>query len=271
MGDSRDTKCPICGGLDWRKIIDGPCFHIEECAQRCIGRTVPPPTLDLSQNSPPDADGIAGIKDLESGHFRLARELLDDVARIQPSGRLLDVGCGWGHLLKLALDMGYDAVGLDASQTAVDVAETAFQVKPILSLFPGYVFEPCSFDIVTMNHVLEHLPRPESALSEAWRILKPEGVLAIGVPNFDSLMRRVRGANWQGIQPSQHVWQYTARSVAKLLCNAGFTLVGMRCISLEYPRGPRSLPKWLMLKMALATSQLLRIGDNAIVIARKQQ
>ena len=209
------------------------------------------------------------VDDPGSGHFRLARQLLDEVGRYQPAGSLLDIGCGFGHLLRLALDRDYDAVGLDASLAAAEFAQAAFGVEPIVGFFPGHEFEAGSFDVVVMNHVLEHLPEPRSALSEVARALKPGGILAVGAPDFDSLVCRIRGAMWQGIQPSQHVWQLSTRSILELAKAAGLTAVAVRRGNLEYPRGPRRLPKWLVLRSVLAVASLVGMGDNAIILARK--
>ncbi len=267
-----DMTCPICGDDGWRTVLNGPGFRIDWCASGCIGRTIPRPEFDELCSLPLDGQPpeSAPPDDPGSGHFRLARQLLDVIGEFQPAGRLLDVGCGLGHLLKSALDRGYEAVGLDASPAAAEFARSAFGIKPIVGFFPGYEFGSRSFDIVVMNHVLEHLPEVGPPLSEAKRILKPDGVLAIAAPNFDSLMRRIKGAAWQGLQPSQHVWHLSVRSIWMLLRRFEFAPVAARCDSLDYKRGTGSLPRWLALRMILALARVMSLGDNVIVLARKR-
>lgn len=267
MPRSLDLKCPICGNDRCFTILRTHDFDLDQCTERCIVRTIPPPKY--SPDLPADATVANLLKDQDSGHFSLAKEILDLVGEVRPSGKLLDIGSGWGHLLKLAEDRGYDAVGLEASPGAADLSCQAFGVNVIEGSFPEHQFQPGAFDIVVMNHLIEHLEDPVRALSEAQRILKPAGILAVSVPNFESLMSRVKAERWQGIQPSQHVWQLSADSIGIFLALAGLTPVLIHYGRLEYRRGSGSLPKWLVLRMILGLADLLRMGDNLIMIARK--
>ena len=271
MGDSRDTKCPICGGSDWQTKLNGSGFRIDECARGCIGRTIPSPAYeDLQAPSPDESmDGSYQVADLRSGHFKVARELMALVSKFKDGGRLLDIGSGLGHLLKLAQDQGYNAVGIDASPAAVRFAGEVFGVQSSVGMFPGCIPAGSSFDIVIMNHVLEHLPEPGIALQEATALLEPGGILAIAAPNYSSLVRVMRGSMWYGLQPSQHIWQMPVRSIVELIRTAGLTPVATRCNNLEYPRGPRSFVKWARLKTVLTVAEILQMGDNAAVLARK--
>ena len=259
-------KCPVCGGESWRTTVVGKGFHITECSSGCIGRTVPPPEYSPDL---PEGAGVENLSGEDSGHFRLAAEIVDIVGRVQPSGKLLDVDSGWGQLLKLAGDRGYDAVGLEASAGAADTSRQAFGVNVIEGSFPDYRFEPCSFDIIVINHVIEHLEDMVRVLAEARRILKPGGVIAVSAPNFNSLMSRVKAERWQGLQPSQHIWQLSADTVAMLLQRVGLTAILVRHGRLDYRRGSGSLPKWLVLRMILRLADVLKMGDNMIVLGRK--
>ena len=257
-------KCPVCGGESWRTTVVGKGFHITECSSGCIGRTVPPP-----EYSPDIPQGAEDLHDESSGHFRLARQILDIVGEVQSSGKLLDIGSGRGQLLKLAGDRGYDAVGLEASAGAADISRQAFGVNVIEGSFPDYRFEPCSFDIIVMNHVIEHLEDVVRALAEARRILKSGGVIAVSAPSFNSLMSRAKAERWQGLRPSQHIWQLSADTVAMLLQRVGLTAILVRHGRLDYRRGNGSLPKWLVLRMILRLADVLKMGDNMIVLGRK--
>lgn len=267
MPRSLDLKCPICGNDRWFTILRTHDFDLDQCAERCIVRTVPSPkyTPDL----PADATVENLLNDQDSGRFSLAKEILDLVGEIRPSGKLLDIGSDWGHLLKLAGDRGYDGVGLEASLGVADLSRQAFGVDVIEGSFPEHKFDPGTFDIVVMNHLIEHIEDPVRALSEAQRILKPAGILAVGVPNFESLMSRVKAERWQGIQPSQHVWQLSADALGMLLQEVGLTAILIHYGRLDYRRGSASLPKWLMLRMILGLADILKMGDNLIMIARK--
>ena len=269
MMDSDQTKCPVCGRHDWRTVINTPNFRIDECIGGCIGRTLPPPKF--TDELPPGAcaDNIKKLDRNAPGHFTFADEILDWVGKFQPNGRLLDIGPGWGQLLRSGLDRGYEAVGIEASPSVAEIAREAFDVEVVVGSFPEYNFEIDSFDIVTMNHVLEHLYKPEEALREAYRILKPGGILAVMSPNYQSLMRILMRSKWCGLQPSQHVWQLSVRSVRELMMCASLAPMVVRKIDLDYGLVFRPPVNRFRLRTVLAFANALNMGDNMLVLARK--
>jgi SAM-dependent methyltransferase len=89
--------------------------------------------------------------------------------------------------------------------------------------------DPNSFDVITMFGVLEHLHDPRGALRHAHRLLKPDGVLAVYVPNFQylrlkdaGLVARLRTGRWSDLHPQEHMFQFTPRSLRQMLENTRF-------------------------------------------------
>lgn len=260
-------KCPICGRESWRRILAGANFSIEECSAGCIARTVPTP--QFVPDFPDDASLEKLRDDRDWGHFWLASEILDLAGKSRPCGRLLDVGSGWGHLLKLAADRGYEVVGLEASPKVAELCHQAFGVDVIVGSFPEYEFESNTFDVMVMSHILEHLADPVRALSEGRRILKPGGLLIVCGPNFRSLMSRVQRDRWVGLQPDQHTWQLSVKSVWRMVGASGLTPFTVCHRHFDPGRGPRSLPKHVVRRAAYGIAELLGMGENMIVLARK--
>jgi SAM-dependent methyltransferase len=195
--------------------------------------------------------------------------LLDVVETHSHRGRLLDVGSGFGYMLKLAREDGYDAVGIEASSAAARLSKAAFKVEPIVGFFPEHKFEPCSFDAVVMNHVLEHMPDPFGAMVEAERILKPGGIVAVMFPNYASVMRWLMKDRWPGLQPSQHIWQLSSASVRMMMGTAGLEVSTPHAGSLDYHRGDRPWHKWLLWQALLLSAERVGLGDNEIMIGEK--
>ncbi|MHB0998360.1 MAG: class I SAM-dependent methyltransferase [Armatimonadota bacterium] len=261
-------SCPVCGSINWKTIMTGNGIAVQICAHGCIARTYPSPPVE---NGAPPVDGFTDTEAdaLASAEFRFANRLMNRLVRFKQSGRLLDVGSGCGHVVRAALDRGFDAVGLEMTELGASYARSVLGLDPVLGSFPEYKFNAESFDVVVMKHVLEHIPNPVVALAEAYRILRPGGVILVESPNFNSLMRRVKGPEWIGLQPSQHLWQLTPSSISRMLKKTGFGSISVMKESLEYRRGIGSLPKWMILRAMVVTADILGMGDNITLVAKK--
>lgn len=121
-------------------------------------------------------------------------------------GRVLEVGCGMGHLLTWLVD-SYQVYGADINTWAL--AESRRNVPQgsfvLLSAEELGAFQDGSFQIVIAKHVVEHLPNPERAISEMSRVLAPGGLLLLATPNLASPMRAVKKERWIGYQDPTHI------------------------------------------------------------------
>ena len=117
---------------------------------------------------------------------RKAAFYLSQIAALQPSGRLLDVGCAFGSFLAVAGER-YEATGVDVSLDAVEVARTRL---PGVRISRASVLElggDQKFDVVTCFDTLEHVAPLDDALTALRSVMAPRGVLAVTVPVFDGL------------------------------------------------------------------------------------
>jgi 2-polyprenyl-3-methyl-5-hydroxy-6-metoxy-1,4-benzoquinol methylase len=155
---------------------------------------------------------------------RLFQKIIDKIIKFKPQGRLLDVGCSVGIFLDVARKNGFDVKGVEVSTWASEFArQKGFDVITGGILEAAYPEQ--SFDVVVLNHVLEHVPKPAEILLEAKRILKEDGLLVIGVPNFGSSMAAIKKEKWASLQPDQHIWQFTHESLLRALMKSGFSEV----------------------------------------------
>ena len=153
----------------------------------------------------------------------LVRSLAKGVryVRYRPNGRLLDVGCGDGAYLHYMQGLGWKAEGVEVDPLAVEQAHR-------LGLLIHYGtleqqgFEGGRFDVITLNHVLEHVHDPLGLLKECQRLLKPEGVIKVLVPNVESAGHRGFGADWRGLEPPRHIYIFSIRALKELVTKAGF-------------------------------------------------
>ncbi|MBI5806600.1 class I SAM-dependent methyltransferase [candidate division TA06 bacterium] len=127
--------------------------------------------------------------------------------KIAGSGKLLDVGCGIGRFLNEA-SARYDAFGTEISEYALMSARHQACLKGRLTqadALKGLPYRSGSFDVVTALDIVEHLEHPELFIAEAWRLLRPGGLLVISTPNPDSLGRAIKKEQWFGYRDKTHV------------------------------------------------------------------
>jgi len=138
-----------------------------------------------------------------------------------PRGKLLDVGCGSGLWLILMRELGWEVEGVDFDQISVNLARE-HGLKVHQGALAEQNFGSDSFNAITLNHVIEHVPDPAQTLTECARILKPGGQLIVATPNASALAHRVLGRNWRGLEPPRHLHLFSPASMQSLLNKAGF-------------------------------------------------
>jgi 2-polyprenyl-3-methyl-5-hydroxy-6-metoxy-1,4-benzoquinol methylase len=136
-------------------------------------------------------------------------------------GRLLEVGCGDGTMLKGMADLGWQVEGIDIDPAAVENSR-----RKGLNVQTRYLedlqYPQDCFDAITMSHLIEHVHDPLELLRECHRILKPTGRLALVTPNINSAGHRIYGSSWFHLDPPRHLRIFTVDSLTTLLQKAGF-------------------------------------------------
>jgi SAM-dependent methyltransferase len=141
--------------------------------------------------------------------------------RAQPGGRLLDIGCGNGRIMTRLRNLGWQVEGLEVDAAAVAQARAAgLQVRR--GSLENQPYPPAHFDVIIMNHVIEHVHDPAGLLRLCHQILAPGGLLVAITPNLESLGHRVFRHAWRGLEPPRHVFLYTAKSLPALAGSSGF-------------------------------------------------
>lgn len=138
-------------------------------------------------------------------------------------GRLLDVGCGNGSFLELARTCGWDVVGLDPdSMAAANAAKQGLTVhEGGIEYFAG---KTALFDVITMNHVIEHVHDPVKVLEACQALLKPGGQLWLDTPNIDSFGHAWFQKSWRGLETPRHLVLFNRSSLGQALLKAGFSV-----------------------------------------------
>lgn len=127
-------------------------------------------------------------------------------------GKLLDIGAGTGDFLVTAKNSGWETLGIEPSEKAKKIALS----KGISFKNDIKEIENASFDVVTMWHVLEHVPDIQQHISELKRILKPNGLIIIAVPNYKSYDAGYYGKFWAAYDVPRHLWHFSKKAIAHL-------------------------------------------------------
>ncbi len=135
--------------------------------------------------------------------------------------RLLDVGFGDASFLRRMQAAGWEVAGLELDPNAVEAARRV-GLEAAHGTLEDAVYEPDSFDAITLSHVIEHLHDPVAALEACARLLRPDGVLWLATPNFDSPGHRRFRRDWFGLDPPRHLVLFNRDVLEQALARAGF-------------------------------------------------
>lgn len=212
-------RCPDCG-LRFQRASD--------VADRIPG-FYPPGYWWDPEGDPRGVEGLYREWVLRNDQLRFVRS----VAPPDNGRRLLDVGCGSGTFLKLAQEAGFRVKGLEASAEAGEAAEKILPGRVVVGDEDDLIRSGAAFHVLTLFHVLEHLPRPLDYLKRVRRLLTEDGGLVIQVPNSHSVQAALLGSRWYGLDCPRHIHNFTSRALIELLGRAGFRVRRVRHFSLR--------------------------------------
>jgi 2-polyprenyl-3-methyl-5-hydroxy-6-metoxy-1,4-benzoquinol methylase len=225
--------CPLCGAAspyaftarDRNRETTSERFTYNRCIA-CATIFMADAPADLSRYYLDDYHGFKpdgapewttnpALLEVEAFRVRLLRR------HVEP-GSLIDVGAGPGGFAAAARDEGFEVTAIEMDERCCDYMESRIGVRAIrsdqpierLKLLPGA-------RVISMWHVLEHLRDPAGMLVTAAECLQPGGVLAVGVPNPDSMQFRLLGANWAHLDAPRHLSLIPAAAIATHLETLG--------------------------------------------------
>ena len=232
------TQCPACGGGAFSpfitctdQVVRRQAFQIQRC-QRC---------QLLFTNPRPTADRIADYyqSDAYISHDDTRSALIDTVYRTVRSytlsqkeklirqlnggvGELLDYGCGTGAFLQHCRDKVWGVTVFEPDPDARQLAQQRTQSEILKDL--NNIPEGKRFDVITLWHVLEHVPNQNETLSRLADTLQPGGSLVIAVPNPASADAQQYGRFWAAYDVPRHLYHFTPDVLKRLIETHGLKL-----------------------------------------------
>jgi SAM-dependent methyltransferase len=237
--------CHLCGQTDPIELfktqdhVTAERFGIVTCRRCRLAWTNPRVALEMLKHYYPDTYyGPAGRRfgfGLEQVVTWFRQRIANRIQQAHPQpGQILEVGSGRGTLLAEMARRGWKAVGTEFSESLSGsaVSELGIQVYRTPDI-QACDFPAAAFDVVILQHVLEHLPAPVTTLQELRRIIKPEGSLIVVVPNFGGLVAQWTRGSWFGLDVPRHMFHFTADSLKQALAASGFAIQHLQTLSLE--------------------------------------
>jgi 2-polyprenyl-3-methyl-5-hydroxy-6-metoxy-1,4-benzoquinol methylase len=225
----KDDKCPVCGSRDIRNFIickdhflSGESFAINECGKCTFRFTNPRPVdaeLDKYYDSSEYVSHSHRAVNLIDFIYRTVRQYtlrqkLKLVNSLSDKANLLDVGCGTGEFLEVCKQDGWNIKGIEKNDRARKQAENFLGQKIEKDLYD--TGRGGEFQVITLWHVLEHLPALHDVMTHLKKILAVKGHLIIAVPNHQSYDAGKYEAYWAGYDIPRHLSHFNQKSLKTL-------------------------------------------------------
>jgi len=191
---SRPRVCPLCGADSPRQLFVKEGFPHNRCTE--CGMTYVAPVLReerlhshyLGEDSYTRVLMNEVQMEMDRRKFNYGLDLIESLT--PQKGRLLDVGCGPGVFLEVARDRGWQVEGLEFNAWCVERVR-GLGIPVFDSPLEKAELSPGAYQCITLWTVLEHIVEPRAFLESIHRLVAPDGVVLILVPNVDSLAIRV--------------------------------------------------------------------------------
>ena len=137
---------------------------------------------------------------------------------------ILDIGCGTGEFLFRAKEEGWKVFGFEPNEKAKAISKS----KNINLIDDLDSYQKHSFDVITMWHVLEHVPDLDKQIKQIKTLLKPDGLLIIAVPNYKSYDANFYKSDWAAYDVPRHLWHFSKTSIKKIFQNYQMQLIHIK-------------------------------------------
>lgn len=227
------SNCPVCNSVNFKPFlvckdntVSRETFNINECVSCGFKFTNPRPEEEKLGDYYKSEEYVSHSntnKGLINSAYQMVRKYtllkkLQMISKFYKTGEILDIGCGTGEFLKTFKDAKWQTLGIEPSPDVrkmaienygLDVREEA-EIKNL---------EASNFDIITMWHVLEHVPDLNDRIEDLKRLIKPNGVIVIAVPNCTSLDAKIYKENWAAYDVPRHLYHFSPKDIETVFKN----------------------------------------------------
>lgn len=236
------TVCPICQNKNFVNLFkcrdhtkSKEWFQLIQCSHCQFTMTSPRPDVNNlgayynASNYISHSDTSKGLinklyKSVRSFTLQLK---LNWIQQLVGQGKVIDIGSGAGYFLNTCHKAGYHVIGIEPDEQARAQTYNKFN---LICHPESYLDEIKNHDadLITMWHVLEHVPDLVSRLNQIHRILKPSGYAIIAVPNCNSFDAKYYQSHWAGYDVPRHLWHFKPKNMLELASHNGFECIQIK-------------------------------------------
>lgn len=234
------SSCPVCNHSDWEQhlkvkdhSISKEAFSLEKCRNCSFVITQDQPDQNsigpyyASENYISHSDIQKGLVNrlyhgIRTYMLDKKRTWVEENISDTTGKKLLDIGCGTGYFLSNMVENGWNGRGLEPDVNARKAAKEKFKLKVDDASKLFEIQE--QFDAITMWHVLEHVHQLNDYFEQFKKLLKPNGLLLIAVPNYTSKDAQQYKDYWAAYDVPRHLWHFSPASMKILMDKHGFTI-----------------------------------------------
>ena len=227
---AEDIHCCVCGNNDKDKFqlkYQKETFAVVTC-NNCSLHFIPPyyrKKIQYTQYK--NADVTAAVR-AGNNWIKIQRHKLrfKFIQKFIKSGKLFDLGAGWGHFMLAGKELGYDVYGVEISEQPYLYCVNDLKL-PVDHIDFFEMDESKKFDVITMWDVLEHIDKADEFLAKCAKLTKPDGYLFLQVPQIDSYFAKRHKDNWK-MMGLDHVNYFGKDTITKILARNGYEVVKIK-------------------------------------------
>jgi SAM-dependent methyltransferase len=150
----------------------------------------------------------------------------------QAAGSLLDIGSGTGHFAAKMKNAGWNVKSVEINEKARQFSISHFGIEALSPVEMSHLHD-AEFDCITLWHSLEHFFDINKYIAEIQRLLKPNGVCIVAVPNINSYDAKHYKKYWAAYDVPRHLWHFDTNALSLLFESRGFKLMKIKLLPID--------------------------------------